>query len=527
MRAVSGERAPGKRSSKKPIVWDKMRPPVTHPDPQDPAGLEPHRVIADGWLQAAGRFLLDQIDGLERAPAGGLPASAAASIAAAVSRPIAEEPLAGGMDEALALLERAASVSLCAPGPGYLAYVPGGGIYAAALADLLADGLNRYTGMPEPSPALFRLEQDVLQWLCAQFGYGAEARAVLTPGGSSATLNAVVAARQAHFGDSGDFQRAIAYTSSEAHNSVAKSARTAGIPAGNLRVLPVDERFRLRPEALAAALAEDRRQGLRPFLLVAAAGTTSTGAVDPLPALADLCAEQGLWLHVDAAYGGAFVFTPAGRARLAGIERADSISFDPHKGMFLPYGTGCLLARRGETLRQAFSQSAVYLHDLAQRSIAIASATGGESEVTWSPAELGPELSRDFRGLRLWLPLMLHGAGAFRREIAEKLELAERFVAGLDRLIAAGMPIEIVARPQLSLVAFRLRRRAGEAFADWDARNVAWLAAINGRQRVHLSSTRLPTADGPAFTLRVCVLSFRTHARHIDFCLEDLASTVG
>jgi aromatic-L-amino-acid decarboxylase len=250
--------------------------------------------------------------------------------------------------------------------------------------------------------------------------------------------------------------------------------------------------------------------------VIAAAGTTNTGAVDPLPAIADLCAARRLWLHVDAAYGGAFVLCDEGKRRLGGLERADSLAFDPHKGMFLPYGTGCLLVRDGQKLRDAHHVSAEYLQDLA----------GDHGPVPWSPAELGPELSRDFRGLRLWLPLMLHGAGAFRDALVEKLALAERFTAGLERLIAGGLPVEIVARPQLSLVAFRAKRRSNEALPDWNRRNAAFLAALNGRQRVHLSSTLLPVADGAAFTLRVCVLSFRTHQRHIDRCLEDLAASV-
>jgi aromatic-L-amino-acid decarboxylase len=210
--------------------------------------------------------------------------------------------------------------------------------------------------------------------------------------------------------------------------------------------------------------------------------------------------------------------TADGRGRLAGIARADSISFDPHKGMFLPYGTGCLLAREGERLRQAFDLDAVYLQDLSR--------PAGGTSASWSPNELGAELSRDFRGLRLWLPLMLHGAGAFRRELQEKLELAARFAAGLEAQGAGGAPLEIGARPQLTAVAVRLRRREQEPLPAWNDRNQAWLSAVNDRQRVHLSSTRLPVSDGAAFTLRVCVLSFRTHTRHIDLCLEDLAASV-
>jgi aromatic-L-amino-acid decarboxylase len=478
--------------------------------------LEPSRAQQEEWLAALSRFVLDHLEQLEHAPAAGPVGAAGARIAEQLSRPIGEEPLPGGIDEVIRLLDRAAAASLTAAGPGYLAYIPGGGIYGAALADFVADCLNRYTGLSAPSPALSRLEEDVLSWLCRAFGYGPQARGLLTPGGSLATMNAVVAARHARFGDSGNFERATAYTSTQAHHSVGKAIRLTGIPAANVRFIEVDATFRMRADALAAAVDEDRRNGKVPFLVIATAGTTNTGAIDPLGAIAALCAQQALWLHVDAAYGGAFVLCAEGKRRLADLERADSITFDPHKGMFLPYGTGCLLVRDGQKLRAAHQVSAEYLQDLH----------GGEgAPVSWSPAELGPELTRDFRGLRLWLPLMLHGAGAFRDALAEKLALAERFLAGLDGLIAGGLPLEVVARPQLSLVAFRTRRAPGEALAAWNQRNAALLAAINGRQRVHLSSTLLPVADGAAFTLRVCVLSFRTHARHIDRCLEDLAAS--
>lgn len=476
------------------------------------APLEPSREVAAAWLQTLSRFCLDHIDGLEHAPAGGLPPEQTRAVAQTVSRPLGEGPLPGGMEAIAHLLGQAAQAALLAPGPGYLAYIPGGGLFASALADLVANVLNRYTGMPSPAPALFRLERDVLDWLCRQFGYGENARAVFTPGGSLATLAALVAARHAAFGDSGDFRRAVLYTSVEAHHSVGKAARLAGVPPDNVRFLPVDSGFRLDPAALAAALLTDRARGLAPFAVVAAAGTTNTGAIDPLPALVEFCAREKLWLHVDAAYGGAFVLTALGRERLRGIAGADSITFDPHKGLFLPYGTGCLLAKDGETLRRAHHLEAPYLQDLS-----------APSELdSWSPAELGPELSRDFRGLRLWLPLQLHGAGAFRRALEEKLALAERLCAGLEALAADGAPLEIVARPQLSLVAFRLRRTTGEALGAWNERNRRLLSAINARARVHLSSTQLPGPDGAIYTLRACVLSFRTHERHIQRCLEDI-----
>ena len=480
----------------------------------DPCPLEPPRELQESWLAALARFTLDHIAGLERAPAAGPIGREGAAIADEVSRPIAEEPLPGGIDAVVKVLDRAAQASLNAAGPGYLAYIPGGGIYAAALADFVANGMNRYTGMSVPAPALFRLEQDVLAWLCKSFGYGTKARAVLTPGGSPANLAAVVTARHEHFGDAGNFERAVVYTSTQAHHSIAKAVRLAGIPPNNVRAVAVDDDFRLRTDALERAVRDDRLKDLRPFLVIAAAGTTNTGAIDPLGAVADVAARESLWLHVDGAYGGAFALCAEGSRRLAGIERADSITFDPHKGLFLPYGTGCLLVADGHKLRRAHHLDAEYLQDLS----------GGD--VSWSPAELGPELTRDFRGLRLWLPLMLHGVGAFRAALTEKLELADRFARGLDGLVAAGVPIAIIARPQLSTVAFRLARRAREALADYNRRNVAFLAAINARQNVHLSSTLLPVEDGMAHTSRVCVLSFRTHTRHIERCLEDVSAAV-
>ncbi|MET0594022.1 MAG: pyridoxal-dependent decarboxylase [Polyangiaceae bacterium] len=477
--------------------------------------LEPSREQAENWLAALSRFALDHIDALEHAPAAGPLGAEGERIAREVSRPIGEAPLPGGIEAVVELLDRASKAALTAPGPGYLAYVPGGGLYASALADYVANCLNRYTGMSAPAPALFQLEQDVLAWLATSFGYGEKARGLFTPGGSLANFGAVVTARHEHFGDAGNFERAVVYTSTQAHHSIAKAVRLAGIPAGNVRAIAVDDAYRMRADSLARAIDEDRRNGRRPFLLIAAAGTTNTGAVDPLGPLADIAVRESLWFHVDGAYGGAFALCSEGAKRLTGIARADSIAFDPHKGMFLPYGTGCLLVADGQKLRRAHHIAADYLQDL----------TGGD--VSWSPAELGPELSRDFRGLRVWLPLMLHGAAAFREALAEKLELAARFVQGLDRAIAKGAPIEIVARPQLSTVAFRLQRQKGEGLDAYNQRNAAFLGAVNARDRVHLSSTLLPAEGGLAHTSRVCVLSFRTHARHIDRCLEDVLAACG
>jgi aromatic-L-amino-acid decarboxylase len=468
--------------------------------------LEPSRETLTSWLRTFADAAFDHLDRLESVSATGLVGPEGAAIANAVSRPIPEEPHEGGASELAALVTRAAEAALNTIGPGYLAYIPGGGLPATAIADLVADLLNRYTGLVPAAPALNRLESDVLRWLASEFGYGPAAGGLLTSGGSLSVWSAMVAARHARFGDVAVPADARAYTSTQAHRSVLKALRLAGHATEALCPVAVDARFRMDPDALADAITRDRERGLQPFLVVATAGTTNTGAVDPLPEVADVCARHGLWLHVDGAYGGAFVLCTEGRAVLRGIERADSITFDPHKGMFLPYGTGALLVRDGAALRRAHVSEADYLQDLDLE------AGGGAS-----PAEYGPELTRPFRGLRLWLPLMLHGARAFREALSEKLELARVLHQGLARLA----DVEIVDPPQLSLVTFRARRRPGETPSAWNARNEAWMGAINARGRVILSSTLLETAEGPAFTLRACVLSFRTHRDRIDALLED------
>lgn len=475
--------------------------------------LEPDRATQEAWLAAVSRLALDHVAALPTAPAVGRVGAEGLEVARAVSLEIPEAPFPGGLPAILERLAPAVEASLNTAGPGYVAYVPGGGLFAAGLADLLSTVTNRYTGVAAAAPALARLEADVIAWFAGAFGYGRGAAGLLTTGGSLANLTAIVTARHERFGETGDLRTAACYASAQVHHSVKKAVRLAGLPAALFAEVAVDSRYRLRPDALGAAIRRDREAGLTPFLVVASAGTTNTGAVDPLGELADLCAAERVWLHVDGAYGGAFVLCPEGRERLAGIERADSITFDPHKGLFLPYGTGCLLVRDGGALRRTHHVGADYLHDFD------AFDRGGEPP---SPSDYGPELSRDNRGLRVWLPLVLHGAQAFREALSEKLALARRACDALRRL-----PLEILDEPQTSTVAFRLPRRPGEALEAWNVRNQAFLNAINERRRVYLSSTLMPVPDGAAVTLRLCILSFRTHADRIDAAVEDIAAAAG
>lgn len=467
-------------------------------------GFDPDEATQRAWLEAAAETVMAHLRAVSTAPTR--PAGARGEPEPRLPV-IGEAPMAGGIEAALALVAEASDHALATTSPGYLAYIPGGGLLASALADLVSEVLNRYTGLKEAAPALRRMEEDVLGWLAAQLGYDGGATGLLTSGGSLATFGAIAAARDARLA-AGDYRKAIAYTSNQAHGSVAAAFRMAGVPAANLRLVPVDREFRMDAGALDAIIRADRESGLEPFLVIAAAGTTNTGAIDPLPDIAASCARHRLWLHVDGAYGGAFMLCAEGRRRLAGMAAADSITIDPHKGLFLPYGTGCLLFR--EPPARSASDEESYLQDLKN------------GEATASATEFRLELSRPFRGLRLWLPLMLHGAGAFRAALAEKLVLAETLHERLERLVANGLPVEIVAGPQLTVVPFRLKRRAGEGLAQWNARNAAFLDAINRRDRVYLSSTLLAGPEGPMFTLRACVLCQRTSMRDIEHCLTDV-----
>jgi aromatic-L-amino-acid decarboxylase len=255
------------------------------------------------------------------------------------------------------------------------------------------------------------------------------------------------------------------------------------------------------PEAAAQMIARDRARGLRPFLLVASAGTTSTGAVDPIGELARLARSEGLWNHVEAAYGGFFQLTERGRARFTGIEHADSVVLDPHKGLFLPHGTGILLVRNPAAVRAAHAVDGAYLQDV-----------DGDQPLP-DYAELGPELTRDYRGLRIWLPLHLHGIGAFRQALDEKLDLA----AWAYRELGADPALELPWEPGLSIVPFRLR---GDESTDAD--NQGLLDRIHATGRLYLSSTRI---DGRQL-LRLCVISHRTHRPDVEDAVRIVRAAV-
>jgi len=450
-------------------------------------------------LDETRRRILEYFTALPDAPADrsqlGL-SKALASSRDAVSAPDAPRSLGELLDE---LFVEVLPLSLNASGAGYMAYVPGGGLFASALADLVAMTVNRYVGVNFAAPLLAQLEADVVRWFCRMVGFPRSAKGVLTTGGSIANLTAVVAARAKILGE--DVARGVLYASEETHHSIWKAARIAGIFPSRQRRIPITDGHAVDLELLRRAIAADRDSGLAPFLVIGNAGTTDTGSVDPLPELREVADANGLWLHVDGAYGAFFVLTERGRARLRGMEAADSITLDPHKGLFLPYGTGAVLVRDGRDLERPFRHKAAYLTEVL------------DDGALWDFGELSIELSREARGLRVWLPFQLYGESAFADALDEKLDLA---LALRDRL--AGDPeCRILLEPRLSLVVFRYEP-ASVPKERWDDLNERILKRVNALNRVHLSGT---TTRGE-YVLRACILSFRTHREQIDALAEDL-----
>jgi aromatic-L-amino-acid decarboxylase len=403
------------------------------------------------------------------------------------------------LPEILDAVRRGAAKAFNTTGPGYLAFIPGGGLYAAALADFLACGLNRFVNVWNAAPGFAQIEWTVIRWLDDLFGYPAGSGGILTSGGSMANLSAIVTARRALLGE--DFQGGTLYLSAQTHASVAKAAILAGFAQSCIRTVPTSSDLALDVEALRDMVQKDRADGLRPFLVVASAGTTNTGKVDPLADIGALAREERMWLHVDGAYGGFFQLTKRGRALFRAIDTADSITLDPHKGMFLPYGTGCLLVRDRRRLREAHMVGADYLQDLAP-----------EADIP-NFADYSPELSRDFRGLRVWLPLMLHGVEAFRVALDEKLDLTHL----LYEALVDSPGFELPWKPDLTVIPFRYRPRSG----DPEEFNRRLLERINASRRVFLSSTMI---DG-RFVIRACIVSFRTHRDRIEEAIRIIRSS--
>ena len=421
-----------------------------------------------------------------------------------VSPPEAPQPVGPILDQ---LFEEWIPSSYLTTGPGYLAYVPGGGLFASAIATFIAAATNRFTGVWAAAPILVELEGRAIGWLRDWMGFPATTEGLLTAGGSSSNHTAVICAREKLLG--ADIRPGTMYVSNEVHHCVTKSARLAGIAPDRVRTIETDARHRMCPEALRAQIDEDRRAGLKPFLVVSSAGTTNTGSVDPLAEIGEIARAEGLWHHIDGAYGAFFHLVPELRPILAGLSAADSLTLDPHKGMFLPYGTGALLVRNGADLRRVHEATAGYLPDLPPTA-------------HYDPSRVGPELSRPYRGLPLWFAVQMHGVDTFRKAIAEKRALALEAAETLRAIPG----IELLDDPQLSIISFRAVNpedgEESESEAEIDRRTRALLEGVNACGQVYLSGATVGDQNGSRYVARICVLCFRTDANRLAAGLDDI-----
>jgi glutamate/tyrosine decarboxylase-like PLP-dependent enzyme len=385
--------------------------------------------------------------------------------------------------------------------PRFLAFVPGCPTWPGILADFIAAGHNIFQGTWLGSSGISALELVVLEWFKQWLGFPQSAGGLLLSGGSAANLTALACARINHARNP---ERAVIYYSAESHSSVIKAARVLGFTRDRIHAVPVDQQMRLPIAGLRTAISEDRAKGLEPLAIVANAGATSTGAIDPLDQLATLAEDERMWLHIDAAYGGFAVLTERGRAWLRGIERAHSITLDPHKWLYQPFEVGGLLMRDPTHLARAFHSSADYLQDTV---VAGAEVNFGDR---------GVQLTRSARVLKVWLSIQFFGLAAFRAAIDRSLDLAQYTQLRIERT----PNLELLTPATLGIVCFR-KRWPDASPAELDERNARLTRILADSGLALISSTRVHGK----YALRVCILNHRTTQEDVDRVLDWIERT--
>lgn len=380
----------------------------------------------------------------------------------------------------------------------HLGYIPGCGLYTSALADYLAAVTDEYASVNFASPGAVRMENTMCRWMADLIGFGPEAYGVLTEGGSAANLMAVVVAREARGIKPRDFEKQVFYLTQQTHHCLYKGIKTAGLLESQFRFIEMNEEYQMKVDQLAEQLKKDKADGYEPFMIIGNAGSTDVGAVDPLNELAQIAEEENVWFHVDGAYGGGFLLVNEMKSIFNGVERADSVVIDPHKGFFLPYGTGALIVKNGSYLLNAFKKEANYMQDTKVAQFDV------------SPADASFELSRHFRGLRMWMPLRQYGLAVIRDALREKVMLCNYFLSKVSEIDG----VEVGNKPHLSVGIFRFFKDD----PDSTRLNEEVIKVLHERGRSFLSTTSLKGT----FWIRVAVLGFRTHIEHIDQCIEEL-----
>lgn len=379
---------------------------------------------------------------------------------------------------------------------GHLAYIPGGGLTIGAIADAMAATINQFSADSNASPAASKINDQAIRWLCDSMGYSPEANGDITSGGSIATLTAITVAKKHHNIDIHNQLHSVIYMSEHTHHCINKAISIVFGEQIDVRYVKLDKDLKLDACDLENKIKADIKGGKNPFMIIANAGTTNLGKVDALNVIADLSEEHGIWMHVDGAYGGFFKIADKTSHLFAGIERADSIVLDPHKTMFLPYGSGAVLLKKGFLLEKTFSSNASYLQD-------------SQRDCSFSPMDKSIELSRPFRSLRVWLAIKLYGRDTIAAALSEKHLLAKYMTDKLKHFSA----VEILTEPDLSIVSFKLAT---------DEKSQKLISLVNQTQKFHLSST---TINGE-FIIRVAIVSFRTHKKHIDDLLSIIETSL-
>jgi len=387
------------------------------------------------------------------------------------------------------------------PHPGFLAYVPSCPTFPAVLGDWIAAGYNFFAGVWPVAAGPNEIEIVVLEWIRDWMGLPATASGLLTSGGSGANLTAVAAARHRAVEAGCDINRLTVYTSQQAHSSVTRAAWIAGIRRENVRVVEMDDDFAILTSDLSRQVSADRNSGLTPFLVVASAGTTNTGTVDPIHAIADFCQAENLWLHIDAAYAGFAALTAEGKGMLDGIERADSLTLDPHKWLFVPFECGCLMVRDPALLTDAFRILPEYLKDVEP----------AEEEVNF--ADRGEQLTRYARALKIWVSVNYFGTDAIAGAIQDGMDRARL----VESLVRESTLLEILSPARFGIVCFRCRPAGMPDGLVLDALNERINSSVIAEGKYLISSTRLRGN----FSLRICNLGFRTTEADI----RDLVAT--
>lgn len=384
---------------------------------------------------------------------------------------------------------------------GHVGYIPGGGLYASALGDYIADISNEYAGMFFGSPGAVQIEHEVLDWLKGVFQFPKNSVGNLTSGGSIANLIALTSARDKHKIKGAKIEKSVIYLSEQVHHCIQKAIKIIGLEDIIIRYIELDEFHRMKISAIEAQIESDKKAGLNPFLLIASAGTTDTGAVDPLKDLGEIAKQENMWYHVDGAYGGFFILVEDHREKFNGIEMADSLVIDPHKGLFLPYGVGAVLVKDIEAVFHSHHCTANYMQDTMIEGLPA------------NPADVSPELTKHFRGLRVWLPLQLHGIKPFIACLEEKILLTQYF---RNRLKDIGF--ELGPEPDLSVSYFWYPREKEE-----NQFNEKLMERIHQDGSVFLSSTSLKGK----FVIRMAILSFRTTKQTIDRAMDMIERALG